>query len=128
MSGTSEVAVSPRTRLSWNLVANMPAAAIPTITELKSRVPEFCRRHGIARLEVFGSVARGEAHPGSDIDLLVTFRPEVHPGLDFFSIQDELQELLGIHVDLLTRRSVEQGENPIRRQSILESTLEIYAD
>jgi predicted nucleotidyltransferase len=106
----------------------MPPSVVPTIAELKSRVPDFCRRYGIKRLEVFGSVARGEAQPGSDIDLLVTFRPEVHPGLDFFFIQDQLEELLGSRVDLLTRRSVELGDNPIRRRSILGSTLDIYAD
>jgi predicted nucleotidyltransferase len=43
-------------------------------------------------------------------------------------MQDELQELLGSTVDFLTRRSVEQSENPIRRRSILESTREIYAE
>lgn len=105
-------------------IATLP----PTISELRSRVPDFCRRRGIARLEVFGSIARGEPRPGSDVDLLVTFRPEVHPGLDFFAIQDELQNLLGCRVDLLTRRSVEKGDNPIRRRSILEATREIYGE
>ena len=76
----------------------------------------------------FNSGIDGGMESGSDVDLLVTFLPEVHPGLDFFAIQDELEELLGCGVDLLTRRSVEQGENPIRRRSILESTQDIYAD
>lgn len=107
----------------------MSALAIPpSIDELKSRLPDFCRSHGIARLEVFGSVARREARSGSDVDLLVTFRPEIRPGLNFFGMQDELEQLLGCSVDLLTRRSVEQGRNPIRRRSILESTEEIYAE
>jgi hypothetical protein len=48
--------------------------------------------------------------------------------LDFFAIQDELEELLGSRVDLVTRRSVERSDNPLRRQSILESATEIYAD
>ena len=76
--------------------SHMPVAAIPTIDEIRSLVPDFCRAHGIARLEVFGSVARHEARTASDADLLVTFRPDAHPGLDFFSMQDEPQELLGI--------------------------------
>jgi predicted nucleotidyltransferase len=83
-------------------------------------------RHGIARVEVFGSVARGEALPGSDLDLMVTFRPGVQPGLDFFGMQDELEEILGCPVDLLTRRSVERSDNPIRQRSILEPAREIY--
>src|SRR5258708_16851395 len=93
-----------------------------TLDELKSRLAPFCERHGIARLEVFGSLARGEPHPGSDIDLLVTFRPGVHLGWDFFEIHKQIEDLLGCEVDLLTRRSVEQDQNSIRRRSILEST------
>jgi predicted nucleotidyltransferase len=107
----------------------MHSAAIPaSIAELKARMPEFCRQHGIVRLELFGSVARGEAKAGSDLDMLVTFGPDVHPGLDFFAIQDELEGMLGCRVDLLTRRSVERGDNPLRRDSILESTIELYGD
>jgi uncharacterized protein len=97
------------------------------LDEIKSRLTPFCQRHGIARLEVFGSLARGEPHPGSDIDLLVTFRPDVHLGWDFYDLHQEIEEILGCEVDLLTRRSVEQDRNSIRRQSILESAREIYA-
>ena len=98
-----------------------------SLDEIKSRLAPFCIRHDVARLEVFGSLARGEPHRGSDVDLLVTFRPEVHLGWDFFDLNKELEDILGCEVDLLTRRSVEQDENPIRRRSILESTREIYA-
>ena len=98
----------------------------PTLDELKSRLIPFCQRHGVARLEVFGSLARGEPHPGSDIDLLVTFQPDIHLGWDFFELHKELEDMLGCKVDLLTRRSVEQDENFIRRRSILESTRDIY--
>jgi predicted nucleotidyltransferase len=99
----------------------------PTLDELKSRLAPFCQRHGVARMEVFGSLARGEQRPGSDIDLLVTFRPDVHLGWDFFELNKELEDILGCEVDLLTRRSVEQDRNSIRRRSILQSTREIYA-
>jgi predicted nucleotidyltransferase len=99
----------------------------PSLDDLRSKLAPFCRRHGVAKLEVFGSLARGHLLPGSDIDLLVTFRPEVHLGWDFFELNKELEDILGCKVDLLTRRSVEQDENPIRRRSILESTREIYA-
>jgi len=106
----------------------MPGATVPPLIDDRAqRLPAFCRRHGIARVEVFGSVATGEAKPGSDLDLMVAFSPEVHPGLDFFSMQDELEQLLGCKVDLLTRRSVEGGDNPVRRRSILESAREVYA-
>jgi uncharacterized protein len=99
----------------------------PSLDEIKSRLAPFCRRHRVARLEVFGSLARGEPHGGSDIDLLVTFQPQVHLGWDFFELHKEIEDILGCKVDLLTHRSVEQDENSIRRRSILRSTLEIYA-
>ena len=99
----------------------------PSLEEIASRLAPFCRRHGVARLEVFGSLARGDPHRGSDIDLLVTFQPEVHMGWDFFELHKEIEDLLGCEVDLLTRRSVEQDENAIRRRSILQSTREIYS-
>jgi uncharacterized protein len=98
-----------------------------TIPEIRAKLVPFCERHGVARLELFGSLATGEARTGSDIDLLVEFRPEVRLGWDFFDLQQELEDLLGCKVDLLTRRSVERDENPLRRQSILESVREIYA-
>jgi uncharacterized protein len=97
-----------------------------SLEEIKTRLAPFCQRHGVARLELFGSVAREEAHRGSDIDLLITFKPEVHLGWDFFDLHKEIEDLLGCDVDLLTRRAVEHDENAIRRDSILQSTVEIY--
>lgn len=102
-------------------------ALLPSLSELQRQLAPFCQSHGVARLEVFGSVATGEAHAGSDIDLLITFQPQVHLGWEFFALQDELEAILGSRVDLLTRRSVEQDHNPIRRRSILASAREIYA-
>jgi predicted nucleotidyltransferase len=119
--------VAHRTDDVGHLVPIPTEAFPPSLDNLKSKLFEFCRRHGVARLEVFGSVARGEAHRGSDLDLLITFRPEVHIGWEFFSLHEELEEILGGKVDLLTRRSVEQDENSIRRRSILQTTQEIYA-
>jgi predicted nucleotidyltransferase len=102
-------------------------ATPPTIEDLEAVLPAFCRRHDISRVEVFGSLARGKAGPGSDVDLMITFRPGARPGLEFFGLEDELKSLLGCEVDVVTRRSIEAGANPIRRRSILESAREIYA-
>jgi len=60
------------------------------LDEIRSRLAPFCRRHGVARLEVFSSLARGEPQVGSDIDLLVTFQPEVHLGWDFYEPHKEI--------------------------------------
>jgi predicted nucleotidyltransferase len=69
----------------------------------RDRLAELCRRHGIARLALFGSALRGELGPESDIDVLVEFVPGQHVGLRFITVQEELQVLLGRKVDLNTR-------------------------
>ena len=66
------------------------------------RLAELCRRHGIRRLALFGSAARGSLGPESDVDLLVEFVPGRRVGLRFITVQEELQELLGREVDLNT--------------------------
>jgi predicted nucleotidyltransferase len=107
----------------------MESRSIPlSIEELKAALPSFCQRHGIERVEVFGSLARGDARVDSDLDLMVTFRSDVHPGLEFFGMADELESLLGCEVSFVTRRAVEADANWIRRQSILESAREVYSE
>ena len=56
----------------------------------------LCRRHGIRRLSLFGSVLRGTDRPDSDVDLLVELEPESTPGLlEMARIEEELSTLLG---------------------------------
>ena len=60
---------------------------------------------GVQSLDLFGSVARGDARPGSDVDLLVEFDRPV--GLfHFFRVQRRLAELLGCAVDLVMRDAI----------------------
>ena len=68
----------------------------------RDRLAELCRRHGIARLALFGSAVRGQLGPESDIDVLVEFVPGRRVGLRFITVQEELQALLGRKVDLNT--------------------------
>ncbi len=68
----------------------------------KRQIAEFCRRHHIRKLALFGSVLRDDFRPDSDVDVLVEFEPGKTPGLAFFAMQDELSELLGRNVDLNT--------------------------
>jgi len=65
-------------------------------------IAEFCRRHGVKRLSLFGSILRDDFGPDSDIDVLVEFQPGTRVGLRFFSIERELSALLGRKVDLNT--------------------------
>lgn len=66
----------------------------------------FCRRHHIRQLALFGSVLRDDFGPASDVDVLVQFEPGFTPGLQFFTMQDELSDLLGRRVDLHTAGSL----------------------
>ena len=68
----------------------------------RRRLTEFCRRHHIRRLAFFGSVLREDFGPDSDIDVLVEFEPGHVPGLGFFSMEEELGQILGRKVDLNT--------------------------
>lgn len=85
------------------------------------KIAEFCRRHHIRRLALFGSVLRDDFTPDSDVDILVEFEPGRTPGLEFFTIQDELSDVLGRRVDLYTFIGVENSRNWILRKEILNT-------
>jgi predicted nucleotidyltransferase len=68
----------------------------------QSRIAEFCRKHHIRRLSLFGSVLREDFYPDSDVDVLVEFEPGHVPGLAFFAMEIELSDILGQKVDLNT--------------------------
>ena len=72
----------------------------------RAAVSEFCERHHIARLALFGSVIRDDFRPESDIDVLVEFQPGVRVGLAFIRMQDERSAVLGRTVDLHTPASL----------------------
>jgi predicted nucleotidyltransferase len=61
------------------------------------------RRFGVKSIAIFGSVARGEAGPKSDVDVLVVYGPSATPGLfEFMDLKDHLERLFGRRVDLAT--------------------------
>jgi len=103
-------------------------AAAPTVGQLRRLLPSFCRKHGITRVEVFGSVAAGQAEPGSDVDLIVSFAPDQTPGFRFFVLLEELESLLGVRVDVLTETGLATIENPILRAAILANKQVVYAE
>ena len=88
------------------------------LTVLREHRDELVRM-GVVGLSLFGSLARDEAGPNSDVDLLVEFDPAAHVGLfHYFDVKDFLESLLGCQVDLVPRsglkprlrRAVEQDE------------------
>ena len=81
---------------------------------------EELRGMGVARLSLFGSVARDEAAEGSDIDILVEFAPGARIGMfEFLGVQETLAALLGAPVDLATPASL----HPRLRDAILREAI-----
>lgn len=80
------------------------AAAIPSrrFPISKRRIAEFCRKHHIKELSLFGSVLREDFRPESDIDVLVEFESGHVPGFGIVGMEDELSRLAGRKVDLRT--------------------------
>ena len=76
--------------------------AAPRIPIPHAAITDFCQRHHIKRLALFGSVLRDDFGPESDVDVLVVFDEDHIPGLAFFAMQDELSDILGRRVDLNT--------------------------
>lgn len=71
------------------------------ITDRRREILEIASRHGASDVRLFGSVARGDVHKASDIDLLVRFEPG-RSLLDHGALIDELEELLGVKVDVIS--------------------------
>ena len=87
----------------------------------EGRLADFCRRNSITRLRIFGSVARGEERPDSDIDLIADFGVPV----GFFEViraERELAEFFGRPVDLLTEPAISR----FIRDAVLESAQVIF--
>lgn len=88
------------------------------------RVAEVCRRYDVQELFVFGSAARGDHEAESDIDILVDFKPGARIGLvKFASLNEELQDLLGRRVDLVTKT----GLKPRVRPYVLREARLVYS-
>ncbi len=69
----------------------------------RKNLGDFCERHHIVRLSLFGSVLHGSDRADSDVDLLVEFAPDQSPGLlGLAAIEAELTSLVGRPVDLRT--------------------------
>ena len=99
-----------------------PQARVPLpLSELAA----FCRKWQIEELSLFGSVLREDFSPESDVDVLVSFAPNARLSLfDFVEMQDELSEIFGRKVDLVSRGGL---RNPFRRHEILNTRQVVYA-
>ncbi len=101
-------AASAARALRWRQCAAADTMGLvdPRIAIDRQAVADFCRRHHIRRLALFGSVLRDDFRPDSDVDVLAEFEPGQVPGFGFVAVEDELSALLGRKVDLHTPASL----------------------
>jgi uncharacterized protein len=93
----------------------------------REEIAEFCRKHHVRRLSVFGSAARDDFDPAtSDVDLLVSFAADADPvyAKNYHSLRGNLEALFNREVDLIRDGVV---RNPYRLESIEEDKVELYA-
>lgn len=85
------------------------------LTDRREEILRIAAGHGARNIRVFGSPARGETHPGSDVDVLV----QLEAGrslLDVVAIKQDLEDLLGCDVDVVTEASI----SPYIRDQVLQ--------
>lgn len=88
-----------------------------------TEVAALCRRFGIAELSVFGSAARGDDGPDSDVDLLYVSAPDASLGLEIVDLHEALEALLGRPVDLVPK----EGLHWVVRDRVLAEARPLYA-
>ena len=115
--------------------AETAAGTVDSTERLKGRlgvsmdsIRSFCERWQVSELALFGSVLRDDFGPDSDIDFLIGFDEAARRTLfDVGRMEEELREIFGRDVDLVSWRGVENSRNYIRRRAILEAAETIYA-
>ena len=91
----------------------------------QKQIKEFCQRWKIAEFSLFGSVLRPDFSPESDVDVLISFEPDIPWSLfDWMDMIDELKSIFGRDVDLVETSGL---RNPFRRQEIFARRQVIYA-
>lgn len=91
-----------------------------TIRKHRDEIARLARAHGASNLRLFGSVARGDARPSSDVDVLI----EIEAGwslLDHIALKQDLEDLLGCEVDVVTEKSL----HPRLREKVLREAVSL---
>ena len=86
------------------------------------RIAEYFKTQPVLKAYLFGSFSRGEETDSSDIDILIVLDDSQHVGMKFFGMYEDLKDLLGRNVDLVTDRSLA----PFARQSVDHDKILIY--
>ncbi len=95
-----------------------PGQIIEILTSKRDELIALSRKHGASNIRVFGSVARREERPGSDIDLLVDMDEEASL-LDLARLKNDLEDLLGKSIDITTKSAL----HPMLADAILKEAI-----
>ena len=91
----------------------------------REKIAELCRRHGIRKLSLFGSVLRDDFRPDSDVDLLVVWKPDARLGYHVFRIEEDLARLFeGRRIDLVPEKNLSRR----LRDRVLSSAEVVYEE
>jgi predicted nucleotidyltransferase len=90
---------------------------------LSDALAAYCARYGFARLDVFGSEARDEARPDSDVDVLYDLAPGRRLAWEVDDAAEDLARILGRPVDLVSRRAL----HPLMREHVEAEARLLYA-
>lgn len=107
-------------RPSAKMLARLAAAARPrpsvALAAHRGQVVSLGRIHHALDMRVFGSVARGDDVPGSDLDLLVRFAPDASI-FDQIGLAQALEDVLGVRVDVVSQAGLRESHDQIRAQA-----------
>jgi len=92
--------------------------AVELLQDRREDIRRIAEKHGAYKVRVFGSFARGEAGPQSDLDLLISVGPKTTPWFPGGMVA-ELEQLLGRRVDIVT----ENGLSPLIRDRVLSEAV-----
>ena len=88
------------------------------LDDKRQDILRLAAQHGARNVRVFGSLARGEASPDSDVDILITLEPE-RSLLDLIALKQDLEDLLNCKVDVVTEAAV----SPYIRPQVLRDAV-----
>jgi predicted nucleotidyltransferase len=83
----------------------------------RAEIVRVARKRRASRIAVFGSVARGDARPDSNLDLLVDFEAGASL-IDHVGLFQDLEELLGVRVDVVSRSTLRPRDDGIRAEAV----------
>ena len=91
------------------------------------QLKHFCQRWKVPELAIFGSALHENYPQDSDVDLLISFKPDIQWGLfDLVTMENELKIIFGKEIDLVEKNAVNNSQNYIRRKGILDGAQIIF--